>query len=388
MKSVMLKLMNIYKPRNLSRSSIMTRDQAGAASIIIVLFMSIILTVVTIGFLRIALNEQRISTDDDLSTRAFYAAESGIEDARRAIRENLVGTLTDAELNADNCDVPSVVRYSSILSDSGEFDAEYSCMLIDFTPNSLRSELSSANQSRQYEIKPINPSSGSAQIGEVILSWHVDAPAGTDGDGVVSIGGGPVDLRAGSDLSIPQTTNWDFPAMMRVEFINYPTANFGRSDINSSTSFVSPAVGGTGSSGNVFPGGNPNSAVNGRVLTADCVDTNNNDFACSMRFDMSGLPANRNLEVRISNLYSATTFEMTMESPAGDPLLFDEAQAIVDVTGRAGGVFRRVEAVLDLSDPDLLPDFAVQSAEDICKDFSFTDDIADFRGQLNSSCQF
>ena len=71
---------------------------------------------------------------------------------------------------------------------------------------------------------------------------------------------------------------------------------------------------------------------------------------------------------------------------AGDELLFDGVQVVADVTARAGAVFRRVEAILDLTSPNLLPEFTIQSAEDICKDFSFTDVQAGFDGQPNSSC--
>ena len=356
-------------------------DQSGAASMIIVVFMTIILTIITIGFLRLALNEQRVSTDDDLTSRAFYAAESGIEDARRAIRENLGGTLTDAELNADTCDVPSPARYTDVLSSQAEFDIGYSCMLIDFTPESIRSDLSSANQTRQYEINPVNPSGGTTNIGTIRLEWHMDAPA-PDGDGDVGAG---VNLRGGQ-TNIPRFGNWSFPAMMQVSFLNYPTGSFGRADIRDLSVWLSPGNGG-GTTGNVMPGGNPNAAIDGEVLVASCAN-NNNDFACSMEFDMSGLPANRQLEMRLTNLYRPTSIEMTMETPGGAPLLFDEAQAVVDVTGRAGAVFRRVEAILDLSSPDLLPDFAIQAGSDICKDFAFTDDPLDFRGQPDTSCQF
>ena len=361
------------------------KHETGAASLLVVMFMTIILTIVTIGFLRIALNEQRISTDDDLTSRAFFEAESGIEDARRAIQETLSGTLTDAQLNADNCDVPTPARYTDVLSSTAEFDIGYSCMLIDYTPESIRSDLSSANQTRQYQIIPINEGGGTTNIRNIRLQWHMDAPAPT-GDGDVGAG---VNLR-GNQTNIPRYGNWSFPAMMHVSFINYPAGNFGRADIIDSDMWISPGNGsGSTNPQRIFNGGGSNSinpSVDGEVLVASCAN-NNNDFSCTMDFFFNSLPPSRRLEVRITNLYRPTSLEMTMTAVNGDPLLFDEAQAVVDVTGRAGAVYRRVEAVLDLSTPDLLPEFAIQTASDICKDFAFTDDPLQFRGQPNTSCQ-
>ncbi len=364
--------------------------EEGAASMIVVIFMSIILTIVTIGFIRIAINEQRDSTDDDLTARAYYAAESGLEDAKRAIQEDLAGTLNGA-LNENTCDPPGVVaEYDPVLS-TGAFDIEYTCMLLDYTPDTIRSELSSANQTKQYDVNPVNQSTpANTDIGSITMDWHFDALPENDGDGLVG-GGGSVNIRPQGALSIPQFGTWSFPAMMEVTFLSYPSGNFTRGDIEVAKILVSPTAPG-GSNGStptsVFIGGTASAAVDGRVLGADCVD-NDNGMVCSMEFDFSGMDQSRQLVMRLTNLYRSTSFELSMQGTAaqGSPtLLFDDAQVVVDVTGRAGGVYRRVEAALELSSPEFVPNHAIQSATDICKDFSFTNVASEFGGIAGTSC--
>lgn len=362
--------------------------EQGAASMIVVIFMSIILTIVTIGFIRIAINEQRDSTDEDLAARAFYAAESGLEDARRAIQENQNNTLSDADLNATTCSKPDPSRYDQELSAPTEFDIEYTCMLIDFLPAVIRTELASPNQVRQYEINAVNPGPGSAAPTEITLRWHIDAdPVSSNGDGV--IGGGGLALRSTSDFGLPSFGSWNSPAAMKVSILAYPDGNIGRGTILNYTTLIVPTdddgAGVNGKSGRVFIGGGVGPASDGLTHGADC-NPNLNGMVCEMVFDLQNTPVNHKLEIRLSNLYARTTFELTMENAVGDPLVFDGAQVVADVTGRSGEVFRRVEAAMDLTKPDLLPEYAVQSATDICKNFSFTNRSSEFIGRSGTSC--
>ncbi len=359
------------------------KKQAGVASITVVIFMSIILTIVTIGFIRIAVNESRNSTDEDQTSRAYYAAESGLEDAKRAIGANLAGTFPITSLNSTTCSPP--VGYSPVLSQPSEFDIAYTCMLIDYTPGIVQVKASSANQSKQFEVTPINQISNAANaldIGTITISWHKDAPIAIGGDGNVSVGG-PIKIRPASAL-LPALSTWEYPAMMEVSFITHPGGSFARGDIKSSTVYISPNAG-SGNATIYGAGGVINSSVDGSIVAGNCAD-NDNNMACSMTFDVSSMNSTDLLDLRITNLYAPTSYSLSMENTSGQTLLFDGVQAVVDVTGRAGEVYRRVEAALDLSSPELLPDYAVQSATDICKDFTFTTLKSDFDAINSTSC--
>ena len=184
--------------------------------------------------------------------------------------------------------------------------------------------------------------------------------------------------------------------MMQVMFIGYSNSGtFSRGDISSSTAFLAPTRAPVVPINPFQPGGggslSPNPSFNGDILDASCTDANDGSYACEMEFDFSGLPASQQLEIRITNLYAPTNFEIAIWSGVargGNVLQFSDMQAVIDVTGRSGAVYRRVEAVVDLTSPELTPEFVIQSAEDICKDFSFTDQVAEFRGVDGTSCTY
>ena len=71
---------------NTKRNIPMNRQlEQGVASILTVIFFILIASVITIGFIRLSLNEGRQSLEDSLSKSALAAAYSGVSDAKRAI---------------------------------------------------------------------------------------------------------------------------------------------------------------------------------------------------------------------------------------------------------------------------------------------------------------
>lgn len=370
-------------------------NQSGAASMIVVIFISIILTTITIGFIRLAINEQRQSTDSDLSQRAYYAAESGLEDARRAIKEYQDGTIS--ELNGDTCALPQ--GYDGTLSTDPDFDVRYSCMFIDLLPSVYKAQFDSPNQTKQFDVVPTDSDRRQLNMRTMIMKWHLNDPS-PNGDGVVG-SGGTVDLRSEGSTDMPQSSNWDFPAMMEVTFIAYKRSDISRANIVSHTTLTSPNTNTSGNaafSGRLFrrqstPERNvePHPSTDGQVLEGGCnPDAASGDYVCEMQFDFTAFPiAEYGLTMRITNHYSPTTLELIMTGNAngtGRTLFFGDAQAHVDVTGESGTVRRRVEATLDLGSPELLPDFTIQSATDICKNFTYTTELADFGGIRGTSC--
>lgn len=359
-------------------------NSTGAASMVVVIFFSIIISIVTIGFIRLAINEQRQSTDLDLSQRAYYAAESGLEDARRAVGEYLSGELLASELNADTCDVPD--GYDGVLDT--EFDIEYTCMFIDLTPADYEVSLDAPNQTKQVKLRALNPGGGSPNIGSMTIEWHINA-ASPEGDGLLSADGGSYGLRGATANNMPQFGSWgNTPAMMEMQFIAYPN-NITAASIRDNVSFLSPNNGGAGVNQQVFLApSNPNPTVNGQVLPGECSDVAVGEFVCRATYNLNQANSNE-IVLRMTNHYAATNVRLTMTTgpnSGGQTLLFADAQASVDVTGRASTVYRRVEANLDLQTLELLPDYTVQTAEDICKNFSFTTSLSNFSAPAGTSC--
>ncbi|MBP7807565.1 pilus assembly PilX N-terminal domain-containing protein, partial [Candidatus Saccharibacteria bacterium] len=101
-----------------------TSNQAGLVSIVVTMVFLSVITLITVSFAFLMRREQRQVLDRQLSTQAFYAAESGVNDAVAALK---AGTITG---DIDTCGSPPYdENLSSVIS--------YSCMLIDQSPDSL-----------------------------------------------------------------------------------------------------------------------------------------------------------------------------------------------------------------------------------------------------------
>lgn len=343
----------------------LSKDQQGAVSLITVIFVTILLTVLTTSFIRLGVNEQRQAIDDDLTTRAFYAAESGVQDAMRAINERL----DPADANFAEC-TPAHGVGSGMLS--AELDAEYTCQIINLTPPDYRAYLDK-NESTFFKLE------GTENITDFTVYWHI---FGDDNDS----DGTTYSLRANADLLTEFAWNTgNHPAMIRVQVMSIPeSGSVQRGDINNSIAFFSPTRTG-------LPSVNLSTGVDGEVLNSNCTPATGGidfgEYVCSAT--VAGLDsASRDYYLRIKALYRDTHIKVVAnEGHVG----LVGAQAVVDVTGRAADVFRRVQQRVNLTNDVLWPEFALFSAQDICKDFSITHPDADaafalINGQIVGSC--
>ena len=369
------------------------QDQRGAASMLVVIFLAIILTVLTLGFIRLAINEQRVATDDDLTTRAYYAAESGVEDAKRALRAYTNNRLTQPELNADDCGPPTTAEYDSEISADTDYDVEYTCQLIDLIPAVLEFELDGANETIQVPINAVNAAGTPSSFNRLVIKWHLDQSQGDDGDGIL---GATVFDRGPFTDTIPSTTAWNHPAMLRMSLMRHPDsgAAFTRADLEQYVAFLNPnddSVVGNGGPISTYIGAGPIPVPgNNPILPGGCsgpVAGGSGDYACEIELTGS-FNQNEQYFLRLTSLYTGTHVQVEIYNGNGANALryFDGVQAVVDVTGRAGQVFRRVQTTLDLIQPNILPDAAITSLTDICKDFFITQDELDYNAELDTSC--
>ena len=61
-------------------------NQSGAVSLFAVIFATLLLTVLMLGFMRLIMVDQRQALNNELSQSAYDAALSGVEDAKRVVR--------------------------------------------------------------------------------------------------------------------------------------------------------------------------------------------------------------------------------------------------------------------------------------------------------------
>ena len=351
--------------------------EAGVVSLFTVIFFTILVTVLTVGFVRIMVNERRQSTDEDLTSRAYYAAESGVEDARRALQQYYPNPADRTKLNATSCDAP--VGYNKTISTSPSVG--YSCMLMDLNPPDIQATLPSDGTSMQWALRSQNDVS----FNKIRISWH----SLTD-----QVDGTPVALR--NTNNNPTYGNWKsgstpYPGMLRLQFFGYPrTGTFGRTQLENlnRVTFLNPtSLGGNGDFPiNTLDDGNAGTAKNApeNVLCTPSDVTRFDGYACQATLVLgpTGVdPTTNYMFLRAKSLYDQNGTKVKIELLNGSNVVnTQESQVIVDVTGRAGDVFRRVQSRVSLTSTSLAPEFAIESGDDICKRFELTDTTETLNG--------
>ncbi len=362
---------------NVSMRSVNT-NQSGAISLISVIVISVILAIMTLGFLRITITEQRQAIDDDLSSRAVLAAEAGIDDGKRALQNYLdPATRASVTLNQTVCDHAQVGSEPSrnILSDIDDLDIQYTCQLIDPTPEAYQVDVD-AFDSFQLPLK------GTRVYEQVRIRWHVPE----DGD--------PVTPRANNDFNLPEVDAWNtagHPAMPRLMFFGFESGD-GRDEINQSvrTAFVVP----DNSSPSAKSKDDLQNLPNASKIGASCSNSfDKGGYTCEVRIRDFTRTNIVDYYLRVNSIYSGAHYQIELLDSSGNPVPMVDAQASIDSTGRSGDVSRRLEVRVDLTPPELpwLPDYVIESAERICKNFSITDNGSEFEkvngSQVIGSCK-
>jgi len=314
---------------------------------IIIMF---VVSLIVLGFARVVRREQRQALDRQLNTQAFYAAEAGVNYAVQEIKDaGPTAILADKEDCEPGGDFPGA---------GGNYDVdaannvEFTCLLVDPSPPSLKYDNIGTDKS---QIIPIRSADGS-NIQSVTFSWEdTDDTTG----GVVGCPSSPSFPKATSGFSTCGA------GILRVDLV--PTeGTFTRQDLidNNMTAFFYPNDGG----GTLAYGSAAGFSNQGAVQTANC--TVGGLRLCSIR--VNGLNAKSYL-IRVKSIYKANALTITATTSApGSTNEIIGTQAIVDSTGKAGDVLRRIQVrvpTTNLSD-DLFPEFALQSQETICKRFS------------------
>lgn len=370
------------------------KSQGGFVSLFTVIFFMLLITVITVGFLRIMAIEQRQSLDNDLSASALAAAESGIEDGKRALLA-YYNPATPGALRSDlsaafaNGACDSLTSVSSIQSQIGingqavggtGLNQSYTCLNVKLdSPDYL-----GQSQASKSEILPLRAGTSYDQIK---ISWHLlSASVGSEGDGQ------PANLAPTVPVSLlPQiggSQSWaseGYPSYLRVQLFGNPTGSFTRSDLNdrSRSVFLVPSdSGGAGAIdlGAADPSHNFDTAKSSPNTAAECGNnfTLYGTYLCTATLTLpSGAQytsANNNYYLRITPLYGPAHFRVQLlNSSTGDTVDLRGVQPLIDATGKAEDVYRRLQVRVRLNPTTGLPEYAAESADTICKNMQVAD---------------
>jgi len=346
------------------------QSERGMISILTVMILIIVISLIVLGFAQLSRRTQRESLDRQLSTQAFYAAESGINDARDLIASavNAGNAVSDKDGCTDNGTGGFYASLNPVIDAAR--GVKYSCLLVDTSPT----KLSYSDVGSTSTIVPMTSADGS-NFSKITLNWQSKLTTGTPTAGC------------------PTTTNAVFSAASSwtcgygvVRFDLVPTSGGGLTSDSlrddTMTTFAVPfASGGATSVGYAASTANTNN-----VLGVKC-----NNTGCSL--DITGLGTNEYF-MRITSLYQDVTMQISATNGSGGAIEMQGAQAIIDSTGKAQDVLRRIQVNVPLrsTSKNLLSDYAIQSTDSICKRYSvlngyFDSNVTGVVGSTNRLCQ-
>lgn len=354
------------------------RAEEGATAIIVVVFSILLLVTISLGFMRMVIQEQERSIENELSRGAYDSAMAGVEDGKRALEECRLNStsLACAAITARECDTTASaglvsksnneVKLQTTGGVDGGFDQAYTCVKISRDTPDFQGSLE-ADGSR------IIPLETTGNFDKIRLSWFRNPGASQ-----------PVSFPAVSaNPRFPSLANWTAapavrPPVLRVQLIMYQEgtstiASFDSPD-GGRTVYLYPA-GTTGLTTGSFAS-DTRAASPSNILRAQCGTTG--AYMCSMVLDLPrqitpAAASNRVMAyLRVTSVYAAADFSV---APVGTS--FNGVQPIVDSTGRASDVFRRVSARVErvnANDAQLYPRATLDLTGNFCKAFGVTRD--------------
>lgn len=367
------------------------RLENGAVSIFAVVFATLLLTVLMLSFMRLMANDQRQALNSELSQSAYDAALAGVEDAKRVIRacqQSENGGQVCRQLQApSDCKIIARAGIAGKVTDSetlvqsrragdgSEFNQAYTCVTITTDTDDFLVQVSEGS-SRLIPLK------AKTEFNRVVIEWFMKDDA--NGQRMA----GRVNSSASASGSLPASADWDesssmpAPPLLRTQII-LPGASFTLDDLDSdkiSTIFLYPrtlSVSGPTTSdisashrARAAGGGQFN---NGPTPVSCSPDFANNGYSCRAAISVNPVSpaASAHAFLRLTALYRSSHVRVSLQN-GPERVRFDGVQPLVDSTGRAANIFRRVEARLQIGDDFPYPENAVDLENSLCKDFSVT----------------
>lgn len=369
------------------------KDERGVVSILSVIFFIILMSVLTVSFMRMVTDEQTQVINDDLSKGALAAAQSGVEDAKRALlycRSNPAAAPC-ATITNNTCQGFfaggnfSTELGLNVLPGDGSVQVgdpsnnqRYTCVTIDSDTADYRAIMSE----EKVELIPLRGVTPNVVDG-IRFSWRGvdDAPMALPTENRLSqINTG----TPGSPNQLPRKQEWKDPsgdaylAVPRLQILDFDQGvALDTQNDNSAGMFIVPLADGSSSSITdvALPGANnginPTGLTNKRQ-TATCGTGVVDGYRCRVTVSFAGaIPANHQYYLAVKSVYGSADFKVELLS--GNTVVnLDDVQPEVDSTGVAGNAYKRVISRVAYEVDGFLTTNVIESGAGVCKDFFVT----------------
>lgn len=369
------------------------KNEQGMVSILVTLIMIIVITLIVLGFSQITRNNQREALDNQLSTQAYYAAESGVNAAVNYLTDPVhVGTGVNTIGSCSNFITTLTTSGISNTLDSTT-NTKYTCLMVNTEPPDLiLSPLTQASSSILHLANTDNEA-----FTALNFKWQMqsspDFPTGTCN------GSGPTGGR------LPNYNAWNCPfGLLRLDLVDTSAAHLDNNDLQDSKYNTSFYLVPSFNSGIPFtqtqsvqwpPAPQPvdptvpaNPACNSgsdncpvQIVPVNC--TSGANANCSLTLNIASGSAD--YYARLSMMYQDASQVVIKGGDATHPLNlitgqgvnFSTGQALIDSTGQSQDELRRVQVRIPLeASGGAIPAYGLQSTDSICKQLSDGPSIA------------
>lgn len=381
-------------------SKLKNNKQLGAVSLFVVIFAALLMTVITISFVRIMIQDQQQATASDLAKSAYDSALAGVEDGKRALlraqsicadASSPAGACLDAyntnNINSGTCnaavgqltDVVAAKTDQEVAVQTGStnaLDQAYTCVIIHTnTPDYLGELAQDSNK--------LIPLVGVDSFSKIKIEWfsRKDLPPSANNT---------VDLLSTAGTPLLNQTDWhaDRPPIMRAQLIQFADSGFSLGDFEgtgaigyNNTLFLYPSTVGLPSSVDL-PIGTTRKAPTFSPNQIQCESNFNSgvSYSCSTTISLN-IAVSAGVKTAYLNLeaiYNKANYRITLLD-GSTPVEFKNVQPVIDSTGRANDYFKRVKTRVEMSDTNFpYPAAAIAINGSFCKDFIVTDNPGDY----------
>jgi len=332
------------------------KKQNGIVSIMVALVLMMIMTLIALSFAFLVRRESKQSVDRQLSTAAFYAAESGVNDAVAKLKKDPTTLITDCANTA------ATLGYKNNLD--GTNVVGYSCVLIDPAPGTVEVKNLDTDKSRVFALK----TSDGSPITSIQISWQASSVGGVVGN---QFAGNTSHLlpKAGTPNQQNLTTTTG-TGMVRATVIPVKAPMTKDSLLSSAQNMylypTSNGLAGQRGNANYLGSASPNDANQGVFADGNCNAGNasgNTPLYCNVVINNIGGVNTDTVYLRLRSIYKPSDVTIMVNGGAG----IAGAQAQIDATGRANDVVRRIRVRVPLANDSNMPEAAIESMDTICK---------------------
>ena len=388
----------------------MRKFEHGAVSLFLVIISALLITTMTLAFIRIMIQDQEQARANDLSKSGLDSAYAGVEDAKRLLilyrKECPDGPGTSPQcqswaslMDGTNCDTLQQAQLAGTSTDrevllkQNEGDEQlqqaYTCVKVLLNTPYIIGRLAP-------DVSKMVPLKGTDAFDRIEIEWFSQ----TDLSNSSASGSTGIDLPL--DTSLPKRSDaaWpgNRPALMRLQLIQFNEdrgfrlSEFNDDDsgtTNNATLYLKPSsIDGTG--GSLGFADNIRKSQGGKIqpVLIKCdpnfsATSTTGQYACKASITMPNPIGatdanNRVAYLRLAAIYNSTTYKLSLWSGANN-VPFDGVQPLVDSTGRANDLFRRLSAHIDLGGSSIPQvEAAVDITGSLCKTFLVTDKTQDY----------